>query len=74
MQANGQLSPSLNPKTLSLAILTALQGGLLLAKLRRSSIAMGAALDEIIRLVEQESVRSLPRDDGQIRAPNQSAS
>ncbi len=55
MQANSQLGPALNPKTLSTALLTAIEGGLLFAKLQRSSTAMATALDEIIRLIEANS-------------------
>ena len=60
MQANGCLEPSLDPKTLSTTILTAIQGGLLLAKLQRSSTALATALDEIIRSIECHSQR--PKD------------
>ena len=57
MQASGRLGPSINPKTLSTTILTAIEGGLLLAKLQRSSKALAAALDEIIRSIERDSKR-----------------
>ena len=57
MQASGSLGPGLEPKTLSIALLTAIQGGLLLAKLQRSSTALATALDQIIRSIE---VNSLP--------------
>jgi AcrR family transcriptional regulator len=60
MQASGRLDPSLDPKTLSLTILTAVQGGLLLAKLQRSSTALGAALDEIISTLERNSKSPVP--------------
>jgi AcrR family transcriptional regulator len=60
MQANGCLKPSLDPKTLSTTILTAIQGGLLLAKLQRSSTALATALDEVIRSIEGHSPR--PKD------------
>jgi len=52
MQANNCLGPSLDPKALSISILTAIQGGLLLAKLQQSSTALATALDEIIRSIE----------------------
>jgi TetR/AcrR family transcriptional regulator, transcriptional repressor for nem operon len=61
MQASGRLGPSLDPKALSATILTAVQGGLLLTKLRRSSMALGAALDEIIQSIERNSRRPKPR-------------
>ena len=55
MQASGRLGPSLNPKTLSITFLTAVEGGLLLAKLQRSSKALATVLDEIIRSIERNS-------------------
>jgi TetR/AcrR family transcriptional regulator, transcriptional repressor for nem operon len=58
MQASGYLEPPLNPKILSITFLTAIQGGLLLAKLQRSSTALATALDEIIRFIEFNSRRS----------------
>ena len=61
MQANGCLEPSLDPKTLSITFLTAIQGGLLLAKLQRSSKALATALDEIIRSIERQSERPKSR-------------
>jgi len=57
MQASGYLEPPLNPKILSITFLSAIQGGLLLAKLQRSSTA---ALDEIIRFIEFNSRQSRP--------------
>ncbi len=57
MQAKGRLGPSLDPKALSITLLVAIQGGLLLAKVQRSSKAMATALDEIIRFVECNSPR-----------------
>jgi TetR/AcrR family transcriptional repressor of nem operon len=61
MQANGRLGPSLNPKTLSITILTVIEGGLLLAKLQRSSKALATVLDEIIRSIERNSKLSESR-------------
>jgi AcrR family transcriptional regulator len=60
MQASGYLEPPLNPKILSITFLTAIQGGLLLAKLQRSSTALATALDEIIRFIEFNSRQSRP--------------
>lgn len=60
MQATDGLDPSLDAKALSLTILTAVQGGLLLAKLQRSSLALVAALDEIINCLEKNSKRPNP--------------
>ncbi len=61
MQASGRLGPSLDPKALSTTLLTAIQGGLLLTKLQRSSMALGAALDEVIQSIERNSERPKPR-------------
>lgn len=67
MQASGYLEPPLNPKILSITFLTAIQGGLLLAKLQRSSTALATALDEIIRFIELNSRRSRPARPGPAR-------
>lgn len=61
MQENGSLGPALNPKALSIALLAAVQGGLLFAKLNHSSKAMSEALDEIIQLIETSSKRAKVR-------------
>ncbi len=55
MRASGRLGLVLDPKALSIAFLTAIQGGLLLAKLQRSPAALATALDEIIRSIETNS-------------------
>lgn len=52
MQANGAIAPTLDPKTLSVTFLTAIQDGLLLAKLQRSPTELTTALDEIIKMIE----------------------
>ena len=52
MQANGAVAPTLDPKTLSVAFLTTIQGGLLLAKLQRSPTDLTTALDAIIKMIE----------------------
>jgi TetR/AcrR family transcriptional regulator, transcriptional repressor for nem operon len=67
MQASGYLEPPLDPKTLGITFLTAIQGGLLLAKLQRSSTALATALDEIIRFIEFNSRRSRPSRPGPAR-------
>lgn len=61
MQANGCLGPLQDPKTLSITILTAVQGGLLLAKLQRSSMPLVTALDEVIWSIEHNSKPPEPR-------------
>ncbi len=55
MRANGRLGPRLDPGTLSVTLLAAIQGGLLLAKLQRSPTAIATALDEIIHSIEIDS-------------------
>jgi AcrR family transcriptional regulator len=60
MQRSGRLGPVLDPKTLSIAFLVAIQGGLLLAKVQRSSTALATALDEIIRSIELNSQQPGP--------------
>jgi len=53
MQAEGTLKPSADPATLALALLGAIQGGLLLAKLRRAvrpfEVAFDMALEHVAR-------------------------
>lgn len=60
MQARGYVGPSLNPRSLSITLLTAIEGGLLLAKLQRSSKALATALDEVIRSIERSSSSPKP--------------
>jgi phenylpropionate dioxygenase-like ring-hydroxylating dioxygenase large terminal subunit len=55
MQASGRLGQALDPKALSITFLTAIQGGLLWAKLQRSPAALATALDEIIQSIEVNS-------------------
>lgn len=64
MRGNGSLEPALDPKALSTAILSAIQGGLLLAKLQRSATALATALDEIIGSIESASRHARPRLPG----------
>jgi TetR/AcrR family transcriptional regulator, transcriptional repressor for nem operon len=63
-QASGRLGSALDPKALSITFLTAIQGGLLLAKVQGSSRALAAALDEIIRFIENGSSRPKLRAPG----------
>ena len=51
MQARGELPPDTNPDTLALALLAALQGGLLLTQVKRDTQPLKAALDAMIELV-----------------------
>lgn len=53
MQARGALAADHDPKGLSLLFLTAIQGGLLFAKLQRSSERLATVLDQLIGLIER---------------------
>jgi len=55
IKSNGNLSRDIDPRKLSLTFLTAIQGGLLLAKVSRSTHALEAALDQLIEFVEVQS-------------------
>ncbi|WP_223869718.1 TetR/AcrR family transcriptional regulator [Paenibacillus sabuli] len=48
MAARGELRPGANPDRLALALLAALQGGLLLTQVRRDTEALAAGLDVIL--------------------------
>jgi AcrR family transcriptional regulator len=51
MHAKGKLTPETNPDTLALALLAALQGGLLLTQIQRDTKPLEAALDAMLELV-----------------------
>ncbi len=51
MQARGRLSPDADPDRLALALLAALQGGLLLTQIERNTKALEAALDAMLELI-----------------------
>ncbi|MDI5973893.1 TetR/AcrR family transcriptional regulator [Streptomyces sp. SL13] len=53
MAERGALRPEADPDSLALALLAALQGGLLLGQAQRSSAALEAGLDAIITLIAQ---------------------
>ncbi len=55
MQARGELPPDTDPDTLALALLAALQGGLLLTQVKRDTQPLKAALDAMIELVARLS-------------------
>ena len=55
MQARGELTPDTDPDTLALALLAALQGGLLLTQVKRDTKPQEAALDAMIELVARLS-------------------
>jgi TetR/AcrR family transcriptional regulator, transcriptional repressor for nem operon len=51
MHTRGELTPDTEPDTLALALLAALQGGLLLTQVKRDTKPLEAALDAMIELV-----------------------
>jgi TetR/AcrR family transcriptional regulator, transcriptional repressor for nem operon len=51
MHALGRLAPEADPRQLALALLAALQGGLLLAQIRRDPEPLAAALDAMLMLI-----------------------
>ena len=57
MQTRGRLSPEADPDRLALALLAALQGGLLLAQIERNTRALEAGLDAMIELIAGLGVR-----------------
>ena len=61
MIERGVLASGTDADRLSLALLAALQGGLLLGQTQRDSAALEAALDTVIERIEQQAVaRSAP--------------
>ncbi|MFJ8613562.1 TetR/AcrR family transcriptional regulator [Streptomyces sp. NPDC093675] len=52
MRARGELRSDTDPERLGLALLTALQGGLLLTQVRRDTAALEACLDAVLDRVE----------------------
>jgi AcrR family transcriptional regulator len=51
MRARGELTPDTDPDALALALLAALQGGLLLTQVKRDTTPLEAALDAMIDLI-----------------------
>lgn len=62
MKMRGELSASMNTKDVAVAILSALQGGLLLAKTSRSSRPLQVAMDMAIEHVARYSTNERERD------------
>jgi TetR/AcrR family transcriptional repressor of nem operon len=58
MHVRGRLTPDTDPDTLALALLAALQGGLLLTQIERNTKPLEAALDSILELVARLGDRS----------------
>jgi TetR/AcrR family transcriptional regulator, transcriptional repressor for nem operon len=62
MHALGRLAPEADPRRLALALLAALEGGLLLAQVQRDSEPLAAALDAMLTLIALSSTTSTPLD------------
>ena len=58
MHALGRLGPDADPRQLALALLAALEGGLLLAQIQRDPEPLAAGLDAMLRLVASLSTTS----------------
>jgi TetR/AcrR family transcriptional repressor of nem operon len=58
MHARGRLAPDADPDTLALALLAALQGGLLLTQIERDTKPLEAALDAMLELIARLGGRS----------------
>jgi TetR/AcrR family transcriptional repressor of nem operon len=58
MHARGRLTPDTDPDALALALLAALQGGLLLTQIERDTKPLEAALDAMLELIATRSARS----------------
>ena len=58
MHVRGRLTPDADPDTLALALLAALQGGLLLTQIERDTKPLEAALDAMLELVARLGGRS----------------
>jgi AcrR family transcriptional regulator len=56
MQALGRLGPEADPRQLALALLAALEGGLLLAQIQRDPEPLAAGLDAMITLIATLSI------------------
>jgi AcrR family transcriptional regulator len=56
MRARGELGTNADPDSLALAMLTALQGGLLMTQTRRDTMALETVLDAMIDRVRQDAV------------------
>src|SRR6201995_2300080 len=58
MHAAGRLGPDADPRQLALALLAALEGGLLLAQIQRDPEPLAAGLDAMLRLIASLSTTS----------------
>jgi TetR/AcrR family transcriptional repressor of nem operon len=59
MHARGELLPEADPDRLAVALLTALQGGLMLSQVRSDSVALEAVLDTVLERIRQSTVQSV---------------
>jgi len=62
MHALGRLGPDVDPRQLALALLAALEGGLLLAQIQRDSEPLAAGLDAMIALIASLGTTSTSLD------------
>jgi TetR/AcrR family transcriptional repressor of nem operon len=62
MHALGRLGPDANPRLLALALLAALEGGLLLAQIQRDPEPLAAGLDAMLTLIASLSTTSTSLD------------
>jgi TetR/AcrR family transcriptional regulator, transcriptional repressor for nem operon len=60
MRERGELDAASSPDDLALAILSALQGGLLLTQIQRSTRPLETALDAMLSLIHLRTLRSVP--------------
>jgi hypothetical protein len=58
MRDRGGLTPDTDPDTLALALLAALQGGLLLTQIQRDTEPLQAALDAMLDLIARLGARN----------------
>lgn len=73
MRENGTISPELDPNRLSLLFLSAIQGGLLFAKLHGSPAVLAASLDQLIALIEMDGGPSRRVPEGRRALPSRRA-
>jgi AcrR family transcriptional regulator len=72
MRTRGELRPGAETDRLALALLAALQGGLLLTQTRRDTVALETVLDTMIERIHMEAPPSRPRRTEKSATPAQS--
>jgi TetR/AcrR family transcriptional repressor of nem operon len=60
MHDRGELHPEADPDQLAVALLTGLQGGLLLSQTRQDTVALEAVLDTVLERIRQSMVQPVP--------------